>query len=370
MPKKSLIFGLAGPALSQEERKLFQENPVKGFMLFKRNIVDPEQLKGLVQDLKSLYSDEPLILIDQEGGRVARLRPPLIKNHYPTAESFGEMYDNNVQDACDKVYENYSSLMSDLKEYQINSPCAPVADLRYLGADKVIGDRSFGSGVQKVVDLGSAAIRAIDNQGGIAIIKHIPGHGRATCDSHYNLPVIDAPLNELQETDFAVFRQLATSNKNIWAMTAHIIYKALDPNKPVTLSAEAIKFIREDIGFKGTLITDDICMHALHTREIGSTKDCTPYFLAKQLLTLLDKQDIDNPRYNEILAKLITGKVITENANLSEQKQQVVGVLPQLKAIFTDSIAKVAVQAKEVGCDVVLHCSGDLQAMAAICEVC
>lgn len=364
MTQKPLIFGLSGPTLSQEERKLFQENPVKGFILFKRNIVDSPQLTSLIKDLKSLYDYyKPLILIDQEGGRVARLKPPLIEKEYPASGSFGAIYDDNPEDACAQVYKNYCSIMEDLKNYQIDSPCAPVADLRYPWADKVIGDRSFGSGVQKVVDLGSAAIRGIAAQGGIAIIKHMPGHGRATCDSHDNLPVIDTPLPELQETDFEVFRQLATHNQDAWAMTAHIIYKVLDPKNPVTLSAEAINFIRKDIGFKGVLITDDICMHALHV------PNCETYFFAKQLLDLLENEETSDPKYNAILAKLIDNKLITENTEPLQQTQQLRAALPQLKAIFTASVAKVAYEAEAAGCDIVLHCSGDLQEMTAICAV-
>lgn len=363
MSKKPLIFGLSGPTLSQEERKLFQENSVKGFILFKRNIIDSQQLTSLIKDLKILYDDKPLIFIDQEGGRVERLRPPLIEKNYPAADSFGAIYDDNPEEACDQIYKNYSSLMNDLKNYQIDSPCAPVADLRYPWADKVIGDRSLGSEVQKVVDLGSAAIRGIAEQGGIAIIKHMPGHGRANCDSHYNLPVIDTPLPELQETDFAVFRQLSTLNQEAWAMTAHIKYTAIDPLLPVTLSKKAIDFIRTDIGFHGILISDDICMHALHVQN------CQTYFFVQQLLDLLQKQETSDPKYNEILAKLIDNKLITENTVPLQQTQQLREALPQLKATFTESVVKAAYEAKAAGCDTVLHCSGELQEMAAICEV-
>lgn len=369
MSKKPLIFGLAGPKLTKEEKELLQNNPVWGFILFSRNIQNQQQLQTLVDDLKNLYDYNPLILIDQEGGKVARLRPPIIQNEYPAAHYFGEIYDQDSEEACGQVFDNYSKLMKDLKQYRIDSPCAPVADLQYSWADQVIGTRSFGKEVQKVVDLSKAAIEAIQQQGGIAIIKHIPGHGRANCDSHYHLPVIDTPLEELNKTDFAVFKQLSTLNQDMWAMTAHIIYKAIDLNKPITLSTTAINFIREKIGFKGILITDDICMGALHS------ENCITYLLVKQLLVFLEKQDTNNPKYNEpkyneILEELIKQKILKSNSGLEQKAQlmeELMTCLPKLKTVFTDSIVKAVWQALAAGCDLVLHCSGDLQEMTKIC---
>ncbi len=365
MKKIPLIFGLSGLRLTEEERGLFTKNQITGFILFGRNIESRLQLQNLLEDLRNLYDYKPLILIDQEGGKVARLKPPIIEKLYPAAASFGEIYDYNPEEAGQKVFDNYSSLMKDLQGLKIDSPCAPVADLQYIWADQVIGSRSFGKEVQKVVDLSKAAMEAIQKQGGIAIIKHIPGHGRARCDSHYDLPVIEASVDELNITDFEVFKQLSADNKDVWAMTSHIIYKALDPDKPVTLSKAAVDFIRNNIGFKGILITDDICMHALHT------ENCPNYLLVKQLLTLVKKQDINNPKYKEILGELIKQGNIKSNSTLDSGEQlmeQLIAALPTLQPVFTKSIVKVAMQAIEVGCDLVLHCSGNFQEMTAICD--
>ncbi|KAJ6644811.1 Replicative DNA helicase [Pseudolycoriella hygida] len=297
----------------REEYYLTRKEPHNGEdkhaeWLDRRNIVSKEQLKNLVQDLKNLYDYDPLILVDQEGGRVARLRPPIIDTEYPPASYFGEIYDKSPSDGIQEVYKNYSNLMKDLKNYGITSPCAPVADLYYPGADKVIGDRSFGKELPKVIDLCRAAIEGIKHQDGIPIIKHIPGHGRATCDSHYKLPIVDVPLNELNKTDFEVFRQLAKSDLTLWGMVAHIRFTTLDSTEPVTLSRKAIEFIRNDIGFKGTLITDDICMRALYSEEID-----------------------DKPPASQLIA--VTAK-----------------------------------RSLEAGCDVVLHCSANLQEMIDMCH--
>ncbi len=260
-------------------------------------------------DLKNLYDYEVLIFVDQEGGRVARLKPPIIKLQYPPAGDFGLIYDKEgAEKAGLKVFENYSSLISSLQEYGINSPCAPVADLRYPYTDNVIGDRSFGESVNKVVYLATKAIEAIEGHGGVAIIKHIPGHGRATCDSHYKLPHITNSLNELNNSDFEVFRRLSKNNTVKWAMTAHIIFDALDPDLPVTLSKKAINFIRKEIGFTGILVSDDIGMLALH------------------------------------------------------------GEIKLGKAEFINSLVIVTKQIINAGCDLVLHCSGDINEMKAICQ--
>jgi len=320
---KPLIFGVSGTELTDDEKELFLQNPVYGFIIFKRNIESPQQLTKLVQDLRALYEYKILIFIDQEGGRVARLKPPMVNEEYSPASFFGEIYQKEGKEkACAAVYDNYSKLMQGLNKYDIDSPCAPVADLSYTETHKVIGDRSFGASVFQVVDLCVSAIDAIEKNGGIAIIKHITGHGRAICDSHLELPIITASLEELNKTDFEVFRQLSKL-EDVWAMTAHIIFTSIDPDKPLTLSKKAIEFIRQEIGFKNILVSDDICMLALHG-EIGAK-----YLLHK----------------NEI-------------------KQ-----FPELKAEFTASMARVANETLQAGCDLVLHCNGDIEEMTAICQM-
>lgn len=361
--KKPFIFGVSGTSLTVQERQLFVNHPVVGFILFKRNIADKEQLLTLIKDLRNLYDYEILIFVDQEGGRVARLKPPLINQTYPASGYFADIYDlAGAKKAGKAVYDNYASLMNSLKEFAIDSPCAPVADLRYPYTDNVIGDRSFGDSVAKVVDLSTKAIKAIEEQGGVAIIKHIPGHGRATCDSHYQLPRISSSLDELNNSDFEVFRQLSKNNKTIWAMTAHIVFDALDPSLPITLSPTCINFIRKEIGFTGMLVSDDICMLALHG-EIGKK-----YSEIIKPLTIFTEQSSLLAIDNANLAELIKLGVIKDQLDQVGLERYLANELPKIKAEFTASIVKVAGQAINAGCDLVIHCNGDLNEMTAILE--
>lgn len=361
MSKKPFILGVSGINLTLLEKQLFIKNPVYGFILFKRNIIDKEQLLTLIKDLRNLYDYEILIFVDQEGGRVARLKPPIIDQIYPAASYFTNLYDlQGAKEAGQAVYDNYASLMSSLKEFTINSPCAPVVDLRYSYTDNVIGDRSFGGSVTKVVDLASEAIKAIEEQGGVAIIKHIPGHGRATCDSHYQLPRITNSLEELNNSDFEVFRQLSKNNKIIWAMTTHIIFDALDPDLPVTLSSDAISFIRKEIGFTGTLVSDDICMLALHG-EIGKK-----YSAVNKPLTIFAEQSSITAIDDNNLDELIQLGIIKDKSDQISLEKYLANEFPKVKAEFTASIAKIAGQAIRAGCDLVIHCSSDIDEMTAI----
>ena len=330
MSKKPIIFGISGYCLTEQEKILFSNNKVVGFILFKRNIQDQEQLTQLIQELNNLHIDhKPLIFVDQEGGRVARLKPPLVSKLYPAAEHFSKIYDTKGStEAVKAVSKNYYSLMCDLKQLGIDSPCAPVADLLYPYSNNVIGDRSFGNSVSKVVALCTGAIKAIQEQGGIPIIKHMPGHGRAKQDSHYDLPRVTDSIEELNKADFEVFRQLAKGNDSIWGMTAHIVFDALDHKLPVTLSEKAIKFIRQEIGFKGKLVTDAIEMGALHG-EIG-----------KQYSNALrNRNEISDQKFHEIKAK------------------------------YVESMGKVAAASLKAGCDYVLHCSGDYAEMGEVVKM-
>lgn len=258
-----LIFGISGLTLTPQERKLFTSNPILGFILFQRNIQDAEQLKLLVTDLKTL-GDNIIVMCDQEGGRVQRLRPPLVSQMYPTAETL-------ALEGLKAIEATYQTLTAELQEYGIDSPLAPVCDLRHPEAHDVIGDRSFGDSVEKVVACAYAAIKGIEAAEGIACIKHAPGHGRATVDSHTHLPTITTSITELERSDFAIFRQLSALSEEQWhnpcMMTAHIVIQALDEEKPATLSKPCIQYIRDVIGFAGTIITDAIEMLALHGEE-------------------------------------------------------------------------------------------------------
>lgn len=259
---KQAIFGISGLILSPEEKDFFSSNKPHGIILFKRNCQSKDQIMALTAEIKNIMGKEVKIFIDQEGGRVARVKPPIASKEYPNMESFGEIYKSQGPDqAMRQTEQNFFELMSELKRLGIDVTCAPVCDLRHIGAHDVIGNRSFGTDVQMVIDLCTAALDGIHRAGGEGVLKHIPGHGRSMQDSHVALPHVEARLEELEQTDFAVFKALA--NKCLYAMTAHIIYSCFDKENTVTTSKKAIDYIRENIGFTGMIMTDDLDMKAL-----------------------------------------------------------------------------------------------------------
>lgn len=267
---KPLIFGLEGISLSDKEKEFFKTHQPYGFILFKRNCETREQILSLTSQLRDLFPnrEEVKIFIDQEGGRVARIKPPIASTEYPTASSFGKI--ENLEEAKNAVFNNYASLMRELVDLGINATCAPVVDLFFEDASDVIGDRSFGSDPARVAELAIASLEGIESAGGDGVIKHIPGHGRAMCDSHLDLPVVTNSLDELEATDFKAFRMMADTAT--YAMTAHIIYQALDKENPATLSKIVIDYIRHEIGFLGSIMTDDLSMKALKMTLSESTK--------------------------------------------------------------------------------------------------
>ncbi len=252
-----VIFGCSGTTLTPEERGFFEENQPLGFILFGRNVQDKPQLKALIKDLKSLLAHpSPPILIDQEGGRVARLASP----HWFNPPAAAELVSRNLEDSKVRVYETYAQIAQDLSEVGITVNCAPVLDLNVEGADPIMGDRTFSSDPHIVAALGAIAIKALQEGGIIPVMKHIPGHGAATCDSHQKLPIVDLSYKELQ-AHFAPFKENVHCP---WAMTAHILYPALDAYHPATQSFSIIQeVIRREIGFQGFLISDDLGMKAL-----------------------------------------------------------------------------------------------------------
>jgi beta-N-acetylhexosaminidase len=268
-----MIFGIAGASLSTAEQKFFLKYKPHGIILFSRNCHDKQQIIDLNHSIKSLIGKDVKILIDQEGGRVARIKPPISSHTYPNMSFFEEIYNTHGIDAArTEVKKNFFTLMSELKEFGIDVTCAPVCDLHYEGAHKVIGDRSFGNNVQLVIDLCTAALDGIHAAGGEGVIKHIPGHGRANVDSHLSLPTVTDELQDLEITDFAVFKAL--KNMCTYSMTAHVKYTCLDAENPVTTSEKAIDYIRSSIGFKNLIMTDDICMKALGASVQTRTLNC------------------------------------------------------------------------------------------------
>ena len=261
---KAVIFGVAGAELAAAERDFFRDADPLGFILFARNCRDPHQVRRLVAALRASVrrADAP-VLIDQEGGRVARLRPPHWRD-YPSAASIAALPDPQAGAAARL---GARLIADDLATLGITVDCMPVLDLPVPGADAIIGDRAYGSAPARVGALGRAVCEGLLAGGVLPILKHIPGHGRAGVDSHLALPRVAASRAELEATDFAPFRALAHMP---WAMTAHILYAALDDKNPATLSQRLIAdVIRASIGFDGVLVSDDLSMAALPGRLGG-----------------------------------------------------------------------------------------------------
>jgi beta-N-acetylhexosaminidase len=261
MERVRAIFGCAGPVLEPAEAAFFRRVKPWGFILFARNIVDREQLRTLTAALRETVGDEKApVLIDQEGGRVARLKPPIWKER-PAAARFGELYAQNHEAALEAVYLNARLIAHDLTEVDISVGCLPVLDVPVAGADAVIGDRAFASDPAAIIDLGRAQIEGLMDGGVLPVMKHVPGHGRANADSHLALPRVPTDAEELSAIDFVTFRSLNTCPM---AMTAHVVYETIDPQRPATTSPKVIRdVIRGEIGFDGLLISDDLSMNAL-----------------------------------------------------------------------------------------------------------
>ena len=289
------IFGCLGTRLGDDERAFFRAVRPWGFILFARNIRGADQTRALIADLREAIDDPgALVFIDQEGGRVQRLKPPLARLRRP-AEAFGALHARDPQTAAEAVRLNHRLIAHELMDLGFDADCAPCLDLRLPETHAVIGDRAFGREPPEVAMLGRAALDGLLAGGVAPVIKHIPGHGRARSDSHLELPVVRTPLAVLEQTDFAPFRALADAPM---AMTAHVTFTDVDPDDCVTLSHRAIgTVIRGAIGFDGLLMSDDLSMKAL-------------------------------------------GGDFDERAS----------------------------RALDAGCDVVLHCNGDMEEMAAVAE--
>lgn len=269
-PVKSLpiIFALSAPILTDMERDFFKEVRPFGFILFNkngaRNIESPDQVKALNDSLKEVVGWDCPILVDQEGGRVQRLRAPKWRN-YPPARDFGELAETDMNKALEDIRFNSLQMIEDLKACGFNVNCTPVLDVLSEETHDIIGDRSFSENPDIVARLGLSVCRHYLANGMTPIIKHIPGHGRAASDSHLELPVVETGGNELAAKDFKPFAEIAKSDVGaaVWAMTAHVKYASLD-DKPVTISPKIIEdVIRKQIGFDGILVSDDLDMKAL-----------------------------------------------------------------------------------------------------------
>jgi beta-N-acetylhexosaminidase len=255
-----LFLGLAGTELGDDERSFFSGLDPAGYILFKRNVADRAQLRALTNSLRTLAGRDDLpILIDQEGGRVARMQPPHWPG-FPSGERFDRLYEIAPMTAIEAARHNAEALGVLLGEAGINVDCLPLLDVRQPGAHDIIGDRALGTEPMRVAAIGRAVIEGLRTGGAVGVVKHVPGHGRAMADSHVELPVVDADAATL-ESDLAPFIALKDAPM---AMTAHVVYPAWDAEQCATLSAKVIGgIIRGRIGFDGLLMSDDLGMRAL-----------------------------------------------------------------------------------------------------------
>lgn len=258
---KPVIFGLSGETLTADERAFFADAQPAGYILFRRNIADRVQLRALTDDLRALHGrDDLLIMIDQEGGRVARMQAPVWPN-FPPGAVFDRLYDIAPSSAIAAARANAHAIALTLAEGGITVDALPLLDVRQDGASDIMGDRTLGAEPMRVAALGRAVIEGLARGGVAGIIKHMPGHGRAMVDSHHELPIVTASEEELA-TDLAPFQTLKDTPIG---MTAHVVYTAWDPDLPASLSASIIDtIIRQRIGFDGLLMSDDLDMKALN----------------------------------------------------------------------------------------------------------
>ena len=258
---KPVIFGLSGETLTSDERAFFADAQPAGYILFRRNIVDRAQVRALTDDLRALHGrDDLLIMVDQEGGRVARMQAPVWPS-FPPGAVFDRLYDIAPSSAIAAARANAHAIAVTLAEVGITVDALPLLDVRQDGASDIMGDRTFGAEPLRVAALGRAVIEGLAKGGVAGIIKHMPGHGRAMVDSHHELPIVTASEEDLA-IDLAPFQTLKDT---AIGMTAHVVYTAWDPDLPASLSASIIDtIIRQRIGFDGLLMSDDLDMKALN----------------------------------------------------------------------------------------------------------
>jgi beta-N-acetylhexosaminidase len=260
MASRAFITGLSGLTITANEHAFLREASPWGLIVFKRNISTPEQLSALTRDFRDTVGWEAPVLVDQEGGRVARLGPP----HwpvYPPGARYGQIYDRDPASGLAAARLAGHLIASDLKAVGIDTDCLPIADVPVDGHDPIIGDRAYGTEPAKVAAIAAAVAAGLLAGGVLPVLKHLPGHGRATADSHLKLPVVTTPRPELEKTDFAAFQPL----RNLpLGMTAHVVFSAIDKAQPATTSVTIVsEVIRGLIGFTGLLMSDDVSMGAL-----------------------------------------------------------------------------------------------------------
>lgn len=257
MAPSAMILGPAGPGLLADEAAFFRDSDPWGFILFARNVEDPAQLRRLTSDLRDVVGRNAPILIDQEGGRVQRMRPP----HWRAWPPVLSLFDGADEAAAlEALRLQYRIIAAELHDVGIDVNCAPLADVLAPETHDIIGNRALGQRPEDVIRRARAVMAGLTAGGVLPVIKHMPGHGRAAVDSHISLPVVSSTIEELEATDFAPFRALADT---ALGMTGHVVFEAIDGNACATLSPGVIALIRDRIGFDGLLMTDDLSMQAL-----------------------------------------------------------------------------------------------------------
>jgi beta-N-acetylhexosaminidase len=257
---RAFITGVSGPALTDAERGFLRDAQPWGLIIFRRNVATPQALRSLLDDARETLGRQAPVLIDQEGGRVQRLGPPHWPK-YPPAAAYGRLYDADRAEGLAAARLGARLIAADLAAVGIDVDCMPLADVPAVGANAVIGDRAFGDRPDKVSALAAAFAEGLHDGGVLPVVKHLPGHGRTNADSHQKLPVVTAEKATLETTDFAAFRPLAGLPL---AMTAHVVFTALDRSAPATTSAVIVReVIRGSIGYQGLLMSDDLSMGAL-----------------------------------------------------------------------------------------------------------
>jgi beta-N-acetylhexosaminidase len=260
MAARAFITGLAGLALAADERAFLREAQPWGLIVFKRNISTPQQVSELIQSFRDAVGWHAPVLVDQEGGRVQRLGPPHWPA-YPPGARYGALYDREPASGLAAARLAGHLIAADLMALGIDVDCLPIADVPVAGGDPIIGDRAYGLEPGKVAAIAGAIAQGLMVGGVLPVLKHLPGHGRATADSHLRLPTVDTDRATLEKTDFAAFRPLAGLPLG---MTAHVVFTAIDPVAPATTSVTMVgEVIRGFIGFQGLLMSDDISMGAL-----------------------------------------------------------------------------------------------------------
>lgn len=324
--------------LSSEEKHFFRGERPWGFILFARNISEPGQIRDLVSEMRDCAGNPNApVFIDQEGGRVQRLRPPLAPD-YPTAAVIGSIFRSNAEEGLRAAWLMSRLHAIDLSRLSITSDCLPVLDVPVEGAHDVIGDRAYGSDPAIVSALGRAAAEGLLAGGILPVIKHIPGHGRAYSDSHLELPVVDAPIEELRGTDFVPFTALADMPM---AMTAHVVYSAIDSVLPATTSPKVIRdIVRGEIGFDGLLMSDDVSMKALGG---GFGERTTAIFSAGCDIVLHCNGSMEEMRAVSAETPVLAGKARKRaDAALAIRENQTSDVEDELRAEFARLAGAVA----------------------------